>query len=200
MQDAESKQLERVSAELEANADRIQRKLDTLSSAFNATSKFISWMGPQPEKVSDQDYFGQWADLFSIGTFALLRNASEGYLAAGDIDTAKSADIRFAVSEWYTYGDDLEKQYELLRTAHASLGDYTLDIVPRLREVQLFKALQSRPTSKFPYDQAAVLSDPKMESRLAVYLIRIEFVRIQALELQARQEELQVLIESATEE
>ena len=198
-QDADTKQLDRVSAELEANADRIQRKLETLSVAIDATSMVLSWMGPQPESVPDRNLFNQWVNLSSIGSFSLLRNASENYLAAGDIDSAESVNIRYAVSEWYTYGDDLEKQYELLRVAHAALGVYSQDIIPRLREIQLVPIMQGHPTSKFPYDQTAVLSDPKMESRLAIYLLRLEFVSRQARDLQTRHERLQAMIDLATE-
>ena len=197
-QDAEIKQLVRVSAELKANSDRIQRKLETLSVAIDATSEFVSWMGPQPEPVQPKHYFDLWNKLYSIGTFALLRSASEDYLAAGQIDTAQSAEVRHTISERYTYGDDLEKQYGLLRVAHANVGDYSQDIVPALREMRFTPVMEGHPTSKFPYDQGMVLSDPKMESRLAIYLVRMEFGHLQALELQDRQAKLQTLIESAT--
>ena len=198
--DAELRQLHRVSAELDANAERIQRKLDVLADAIEGATAFMSWMGPSPVDILEDDYFSQWAELFSIGTFALLRNASEDFLAAGDTDSEVSADIRHAVSDWYSYGDDLEAQYALLRAAHADLGDYSMDIVPRLKELNAAGVTQSGLVSRFPFDIAAVLSDPNMESRLAIYLIRMEFVRRQALDLLERQAILKALVQQATGE
>jgi len=196
-QDAQIRQLAHVSAEIKANSDRIQRKLDVLSVAIDSTSEFISWMGPQPTNVQPQNYFKQWGRLFSLGTFALLRSASEDYLAAGKIETPQYSDIRRAISEWYMYGDDLEKQYDLLRVAHARLGEYSEDLVPVLNEMRQTKIMKGHPTSKFQYDQEKVLSDPSMESRLAIYLIRMEFVREEALALRDREASLQDLIELA---
>jgi hypothetical protein len=195
-QEAQIKQLERVSAEIKANSDRIQRKLDILTVAIDSTSEIISWMGPQPTNVQSQKYYNQWGRMYSIGTFALLRSASEDYLAAGQIETPQSTEVRRAISEWYMYGDDLEKQYDLLRVAHARLGEYLDDLVPRLHEMRLSRVMKGHPTSKFQYDHGKVLSDPSMESRLAVYLIRMEFVREEALALRDREVSLQVLIES----
>ena len=174
--------------------------LHTVADAIEGATAFMSWMGPSPVDILEDDYFSQWAELFSIGTFALLRNASEDFLAAGDTDSEVSADIRHAVSDWYSYGDDLEAQYALLRAAHADLGDYSMDIVPRLKELNAAGVTQSGLVSRFPFDIAAVLSDPNMESRLAIYLIRMEFVRRQALDLLERQAILKALVQQATGE
>jgi hypothetical protein len=105
----------RVAKELNANAEIIERKLETLSVAVESTSEFLSWMGPEPKKVPRADLLEAWTKLYSIGTFALTRDASQEYLAEGRIDTAPNSDIRLSISQWYSGGDELENQYEVLR-------------------------------------------------------------------------------------
>ncbi len=197
---AEIEQLVRVSEEIEANSERIQRKLETISVAIEATAEFISWMGPQPVDVTADVYHSQWNKFFSIGTFSVLRSAVQDYLAAGQTGKARHADIRHAVSEWHSYADDLEKQYDLLRIAHAHISDYLEDSVPILHSIRVSGVMDGHPTSKFPYDHLSVLSDPLFESRIALYLLRLEFVSSQALDLQRRQLMLVDRIRSATTE
>lgn len=95
----------------------------------------------------------------------------------------KSSDVRQAISEWYSSGDDLLNQYQLLRTAHAHILEHLEDTIPALHLVSVNKVMKHHPTSKFPFDQAALLADPAVEGRLAVYLIRMEFVSSQARNL-----------------
>jgi len=108
--DSEIQQLNRVAAELEINAARIRTKLETLSRARDATSELISWMGPKPTIVSPESFSETFVQMYSIGMFRLVRAASEDYLAAGLIDSARSAEVRYALSEWYSLGNDLEKR------------------------------------------------------------------------------------------
>ena len=184
---ADIEQLARVSAELRANAELVQLKLSTVSIAIQATSEFISWMGPKPESVPPEDFFNRWTTLYSIGSFTLTRSAAEDFLAAGQAGSAVNADIRPAISNWYSDAHHLESQFELLRVAHAALGERLREIVPMLHADSKHRVMESHPVSKFPFDQTIVLADPKTESRLGVYLIRMEFFTEQAMELSERQ-------------
>ena len=197
---AEIEQLVRVSEELEANSERLQRKIDTISAAIDGAGEFISWMGPHPVDVSADVYFRQWPKFYSIGTFSVLRSAAQDYLAAGQAGKARHGEIRDALSEWHSYADDLEMQYDLLRVAHAHINDYLQDSVPLLHSIAKTGYVDENITSKFPFDHVAVLSDPSLESRMAVYLIRLNFVSVQALDLQRRHSELTELIVTATRE
>ena len=87
-------------------------------------------MGPEPATVQRQELLNQWIRVYSIGTFELLRGASEDYLAAGQIDISRNEDICYAISDWYSLDDELEKQYGLLRAAHANIGEYLTDSIP----------------------------------------------------------------------
>ena len=49
-------------------------------------------------------------------------------------------------------------------------------------------------------EQTGFLADPRLESRLALFLIRMEFVEEQAVELLKRQTELVALIHKTIEE
>jgi hypothetical protein len=192
--ESELKKIARISAELNLNAERIQGKIETLDLAIDVTSKFISWMGPHPENVQTQEFLNAWTQLFSIGTFSLTRSASENFLATGNFDRTHNADIHQAVTEWYSLGGNLEKQYELLRNAHAMISEYIQDSIPTHHLISDAPIMAKHPKSKFPFDQTDMLSDPHLESRLAHYLIRMEFVRYQAKDLLERHEKLHALM------
>ena len=195
--EVEIEQLARVTTELGANAEIIQRKLETIGEAANYASKFISWMGPEPEIVQRTDLLEAWTKLYSIGTFALTRDASQDYLAKGRIGTPSSANVRIAISEWYSSGDEVEKQYDLLRVAHANIGEYLSDVIPTLHLDSANSVMARHPTSDFPFDQTALLSDPRLESRLSLYLIRLEFLTTMSTDLLEGQSRLLRLVESA---
>lgn len=194
--EAEIRNLTRVSAELAANSERIQRKLQTLESSIQATSTFISWMGPEPAFVEREVLVEQWDSLYAIGFFSLQRNAANDYLASGQTEAAKNSDVRRAVSEWYSSGTALEEQYERLRAAHENISIYLQDTIPFLNTISANALMTDHPSSKFPFDQAAFLADSRLESRMALFLIRMEFVVEQAEYLQKEQEDLEFLIEA----
>lgn len=196
----EVEQLFRVSAELEANSERLQQKLDTISAAIEGAGEFISWMGPQPIDVSAEVYRRQWGKFYSIGTFSVLRSAAQDYLATGRAGKARHETIRHALAVWHAYADELEAQYDLLRVAHAHINDYLQDLVPLLHTISASGAIDENLASKFPFDHGEVLADPLLESRMAVYLNRLEFVLDQGLGLQQRQSELMGIIVAATRE
>ena len=196
----EVEQLVRVSAELKANSERLQRKLDTISAAIEGAGEFISWMGPQPVDVSADVYRRQWRKFYSIGTLSLIRSATQDYLATGRAGKARHEDIRHALAAWHSQADELDDQYDLLRVAHANIDGYLQNLVPLLHDVTASGAVDENLASKFPYDHGEVLADPLMESRMAIYLIRMEFVLDQGLNLQQRQSELMAIIAAATRE
>ena len=195
---AEVDQLLRVLAELENNADIIEQKLGTISKAIPATSEFMSWMGPEPEPVQSELFFDHWSTLYSIGFFALTRSAAEDYLAAGHMASARNVDVRNAISNWYADGKSLEGQYAALRVAHANVGEQLQATIPILHLESRNLVMEGHPTSKFPFDQVDVFTNPQVESRFGVYLIRMEFFKAEALDLLESQADLLELIESAT--
>lgn len=198
--ESEIRNLVRVSAELEANSERILGKLKTIEGAIEATSTFISWMGPQPTSVEKELLVEQWDNLYAIGFFSLQRSATRDYLASGQMDMAKTVEVRRAISDWYSSGTALEDQYERLRAAHANISAYLQDAIPLLHTISVNDLMSDHPTSRFPLDQSAFLSDPRLESRLALFLIRMEFVSEQAADLEDLQRELVALIDTTIQE
>ena len=198
--ESEIRNLVRVSAELEANSERIQSKLQTIEDSIEATSTFISWMGPQPTIFEKEVLVEQWDTLYGIGFFSLQRSATRDYLASGQTDTAKNVEVRRAISEWYSSGTALEEQYDRLRIAHANISAYLQDAIPFLHTISANALMSDHPTSKFPFDQTIFLADPKLESRLALFLIRMEFVSEQAADLKDLQRELVALIDTTIQE
>ena len=195
---AEIEQLLRVAQELEANSERLQAKLEIILSSIKGTQEFIAWMGPEPVDVPPAVYHGQWSKFFSIGMYSVLRGAVQDYLATGRAEGIRHVAIRDALWDWHSAADDLERQYGLLRVAHARINDYGEDLFPSLHDVVATGFVDEDLSSKFPYDHKAALSDPGLESRLATYLIRLEFVSGQATSLLRRQAELISLIDAAT--
>ena len=198
VENSQIEQLVRVAAELRLNAQRIQSKIENIEIAISATSEFLSGMGPQPQEIQPQVFHNHWEAMISIGTFSLVRRAAEDFLAGGNIDISGYPEIRYSLAEWYSYGDNLEKQYDILRGEHAKLIDYNnaKPAAPALYVLSDLEVMQSHPKSNFPYDQSEVLADPAVESFLAVYLIRLEFVVRQAIDYQERQERLLTAINS----
>jgi hypothetical protein len=193
-QSADREQLARVSLELRANAALIEQKLGTVATAIQATSMFLSWMGPEPEPVPPEVFFEQWTTLYSIGTFALVRSAADDFLAAGQVGLIRNENIRHAISSWYSDADHLESQYDLLRVAHADVGERLREIVPMFHADRKNTVMEGHPESRFPFEQTIALADPQTESRLGVYLIRMEFFTAEAKELMERQETIFDLI------
>jgi len=74
------------------------------------------------------------------------------------------------------------------------------DAIPFLNTISANTVMSNHPTSRFPFDQTAFLADPKLESRLALLLIRMEFVSAQAADLNNLQRELVALIDTTTQE
>ena len=198
--ESEIRNLVRVSAELEANSERIQSKLQTIEDSIEATSTFISWMGPQPTIFEKEVLVEQWDTLYGIGFFSLQRSATRDYLASGQTDTAENVEVRRAISEWYSSGTALEEQYDRLRIAHANISAYLQDAIPFLHTISANALMSDHPTSKFPFDQTIFVADPKLESRLALFLIRMEFVSEQAADLKDLQRELVALIDTTIQE
>jgi hypothetical protein len=195
---AELEQLVRVSQELEVNSGRLRRKLVTIEYSIEGTEELISWMGPEPVDVPPQTFHRHWNKFFSIGMYSVLRSASQEYLATGTAGSLRHVEIRDALSAWHTDADDLEEQYGLLRVAHKRINDYTEDLVPTFHDIIGTGVVNQDLVSKFPYDQRSLLSDPYFESRLATYLIRLEFVSGQANDLLQDQAELVALINAVT--
>jgi hypothetical protein len=193
--DAEVVNLARVSAEISENSRRIDRKLQTVKRSIDSTSTFISWMGPDPIAVEAEVLLSQWDTLYGVGFFSLQHSATLDYLATGQLDSAETTEIRRAISDWYSQCSSLRDQYMRLRTAHAKISDYLQDAIPYLHLISPNSVMDSHPRSKFPLDQSALLGDPELESRLALYLIRLEFVSRWAARLRERQDELVELID-----
>ena len=199
--DLQIERLAGVAVELQANSEKILEKIDRLEITTSAASTFLSWMGPEPEVVEFEAYKTQWNRLIAVGSFSLIRSATEDFLASGTMASSQTDEIRRSLAEWYFYGDELQNQYDRLREAHANLADYghSLSGVPVLHTLSEFAVMQDHPRSKFPFDQNVVLADPVFESLLAIYLMRMEFVSAQVASYQERQNRLLSLINSAIE-
>jgi hypothetical protein len=195
---AELEKLVRVARELESNSERLRKKLEIIEYSIEGTEELISWMGPEPVDVPPKTFHSQWNKFFSIGMYSVLRGATQDFLATGAAGSLRHGEIRDLLSTWHSDADDLEKQYGKLRVAHARVNDYSEDLVPVLHDVIGTGVVNQEMTSKFPYDQKILLSDPYFESRLATYLIRLEFVSEQANDLLQDQIELASMIDAVT--
>ena len=115
------------------------------------------------------------------------------------IQAAAVGGIRKKLPQSGPAGDDLERQYAWLREAHAILGSYLNDAVPRLSLERSLPLVQDIQGSSFPFNQSDLLSDPRFENRVSLYLIRLRFVQVQAADLVEHQAKLLDLIQSAAE-
>jgi len=195
-------QLGRVAAELQLNSEMVRSKIARIQMAIDATSEYLSWMGPQPQELDTEAVARQLDVLKRIGTFSLVRRAANDYLATGRKTTSGDIDIRESLSEWHFYADRLENQYEILRIEHSTLNNYLnrIPVAPALKMLKASPFMKRHPESKFPFDQSVLLTDPVVESLLAHYLIRMELVLSQALEVQERQADLLTSIKAAVAE
>jgi hypothetical protein len=176
IESAETLRLARVVAELESNAGIIEEKVGTLTNALDAAYKVVSWLGPDPENVAKEDFVNTFMTMYSVGVFSLQRNALDDYLAAGQIDTVSSANLREKIVDWYSQGDDFEGQYSLFRGEHRDLSEYLVDTGPTLHIDVAEPAFSRNVESRFPFDHLGLMSDPRFESRVSIYLLRIEFL------------------------
>ena len=195
---AQTERLVRVAAELRSNAERVAEQQEVLEGAIDAGSTMLSWMGPEPAEVEQDLFFDTETTLLSIGTFSLLRRATDEYLASAEAGSSSHDQFRDALSELYFSGDSLEGQYALLRGQHANLINYTssLQKYPTLATMSRIKIMREHPKSKFPFDQNSFLGDPVGESRLAIYMIRMEFVTSEMAYFQETQAKVLASIEA----
>lgn len=196
---AEINQLHSIAAELESNADLIRAKLETLVVADAAAREIMSWMGPEPQHVEQNELGETFRKMYSIGSFALPRGASERFLAGDVADAVGDNDVRTAIARSYTESADLERQYSWLREAHAALRDYLIDAAPILELDRSHPLMQDVQGSRFPFNPSDLLSDPDFESRMSQYLIRLRFVQSQAVDLVEQQPKLLELVQTAAE-
>ena len=191
---AQVDRLLRVAAELEINQAQVIEKLEIIDDAILGTSEYLSWMGPEPQQVSLETFGQQWGKMIDIGMFTLVRRAVDDYLGAGDATRTDQEGVREAIMSWYVEGDRIEQQYDLLRTEHSKLNDYTNSTIPSAHTASTMAIMQDHPRSKFPFDPAIALSDPTAESLLTVYLIRLEFISTRLNRYRDRQDGLIGLI------
>ena len=195
---AQTERLARVAAELRSNTARVTEQQEVLEGAIDAGSTMLSWMGPEPAEVEYELFLDTETTLLSIGTFSLLRRATDEYLASAETGKPGHDQFRDALSELYFSGDSLEGQYALLRSQHANLINYTssLEKYPTLATMSRINIMREHPKSKFPFDPTAFLGDPLGESRLAIYMIRLEFVMSEMAYFQATQAEVLATIDA----
>ena len=149
-------------------------------------------MSPDPESVTFEQYAQQWTVILDIGMFSLTRRSTDEYLGAGETTSPEQDQVRQALLEWYTEGDLITRQYELLRAQHSDVAAYQIsnETVPILATMIANPVMDRHPRSRFPTDTQSSLSDPREESLLAVYLIRMEFIVSRLRGFRQRQEAL----------
>lgn len=196
---AEINQLHSVAAELKSNTDLVRAKLETLVVADAAAREMMSWMGPEPQHIEQNEFGETFRKMYAIGSLTLPREASEHFLAGVLADAIGDNDVRNAITKWRSESDALERQYSWLREAHTMLIDYLVDAAPMLNLDGLHPIMQDVQGSKFPFIPSDLLSDPGFESRMSHYLIRLRFVQNEAAELVERQPKLLELVQSAAE-
>ncbi len=97
--EAADRQLARVAAELATNAELAREKLEVLTAARDAASKFIGWMGSEPTPVSPEAFSETFRIMYSIGFLRLQRRALDDVRSVGYIDTARHVDQRVPFSD-----------------------------------------------------------------------------------------------------
>lgn len=197
---ADLEQLRRVADALQSNGQLVEDKTEVLNRSFEATRKFMSWMGPEPDEITKEEFLSTWTRVLSIGFLALQHTAANDILATGRMRYPNMAELRQALLEWFEEGNALERQYALLRDEHAKLVEYTQAAYPGSHLVAANPALKGVIDSRFPFDQRAFLSDPHIESLLGVFLIRLKFVTEEAEYLAQSQAEVQRHIEAVMAE
>lgn len=187
--------LARVAAEVELNRGIVAEKIDILERAIAGTSEYLAWMGPEPRDVAFEQYARQWDRMLDIGMYALVHRATDEYLGAGSASTDERSGIRALLLAWYAEGDRIEQQYDLLRGRHEALVRYTTSTgEPVLASMGHLAIMQAHPKSRFPTDAAGTLADPVIESLLALYLVRMEFVSRRMIQYRDYQDDLLMAI------
>lgn len=176
---ADIQQLVRVVAELQTNRERVQVKVRTLENAISASSELLSWMGPEPKKADVQQFGDLFDRMIRIGTLSLTRSAVDDFLSRGRAGS-RDDKLRYRLSEWESSSSEFEEYYELLRVAHANLIEYMNTKVPALHLMSKAPWMERHPRSRFPLDPGVVLTDPKGESYVGHYLIRMEIAKAEA--------------------
>ncbi len=197
--DQHTQRMIRVAAELQANSRRIELKQADLERSIEATSTMMSWMGPVPDNVEFDLYTSLDKQSLSIGTFSLLRRATDDYLSSANPASGDDDGIRETLAEWHRRGDNLEQQYSLLRDSHERLVNYFANstAIPVRKSMQDFVLMGKHPASRFPLDLTAHFSDPLVENHYAAYLLRLEFVSRQMSQFLSLQAELSQAIENS---
>ena len=91
-------QIDRVIAELDANVFLLDRQIEDLDRTTGAAQRFLSIFGPNPDPVEKPEIGALFNELFSSGTIALNRDASQTFLASGLLTKAGWVELRHELS------------------------------------------------------------------------------------------------------
>jgi hypothetical protein len=171
-------QVERVVAELEANIARLKLQIENLNVTTSAGKRFLSKFGPEPEPVTKAEVAELFDKLYSSGTIALNRSASQSFLSSGILTQGDWLGIRRDLSGLLSYQDVSEKRSVELREMRPAISRRTGQVISTLDTALTHEVMADYSPSRFPYDPTTMFSDMYLEGLFAEFAIRMEINRL----------------------
>jgi len=171
-------QIERVVAELEANIARLDYQIDRLDVTTIAAKRFLSKFGPEPEPVTKAEVAEMFDQLYSSGTIALNRSASQSFLSSGTLTRGGWSGVRYDLSGLLSYQDVSERRSVELRDMRPAISRRSGQVISTLDSALTHEVMADYSPSRFPYDPTIMFSDMYLEGLIAEFAIRMEINRL----------------------
>jgi hypothetical protein len=171
---AAHRQVDRVLAELETNAEILGMHIQWMEAATAASVDFLALCGPDPEAVSSQAIGHLFDGTFGVPTLSVSRNAAQRFLASGLLAEGEWASIRQVLAKLLSRWQEEERDSLELRQYRVPMMERTGQLIPALNTSLQHPVMSRYQISKFPFDSKALLSDMEFEGHLASYAIRLE--------------------------
>lgn len=195
-QAAERAQFARVVEELRNNAIILDQGIKDLDGTISGASELLSWMGPVQADATPRNIGNAFDMMFGTRLPSMPHNATDDLLSSGGLLADENVEIRSALTEWRSLGDELRDNYVLLREVRFRLTEYIQTSVPTLKLMAQHPLMQHYSASKFPLDGNVILTDVGVESMIAEYAFRMEVIRIDSKALLEKQKMILTLAQT----
>jgi len=170
-------QVERVVAELEANIVRLDDQIARLDITTNAAKRFLSKFGPEPVPATKAEVAELFDKLYSSGTIALNRSASQSFLSSGILTRGDWQTVRHDLASLLSYQDVSERVSVELREARRPIEHQVGQLIPGLDTAIRHPLMADYSPSRFPYDPSVLFSNMFLEGLIGGVAIRMEINR-----------------------
>lgn len=170
-------QVERVIAELESNIARLEGQIERLDVTTAAAKRFLSKFGPDPGSVTKTEVSELFDELYSSGTIALSRSATQSFLSTGILTQGGWLAVRHDLAWLLSYQDVSEKRSVELREMRPDIGRRAGQFISLLDTALTHEVMADYSPSRFPYDPSIMFTDMYLEGLIAEFAIRMELNR-----------------------